>query len=601
MAAICGLFASTAVQAQPGIAPVQKIDGRKYYLHTVQPGNSLWSIAKMYAIHVSHLQQENPDISSILQIGQQLKVPIDAINRKESKNPPAADGDFLVHKVAKKETLYGIAKRYKVSNAELNKVNPDLTIPIQIGQKIRIPVTKAEIEDSTMTIPARPRRNGYYHHVVQAGETVYGLAQKHKISPDSLMALNPAISQKGLAAGDVLKVPVFTTTAVNDQDTAKSNPPIRFVQTETCKVALMLPFYAERNKKIKANKNPWASKEIYGNSLNALDFYNGVLLALDSLKSTGMNIELLVFDTNPDSSTIDKTLTDPRLKSVHLIIGPFYAGNVKKVSRFAKTNGIHLVAPVLQKNRPLLGHPNMSKVRASHHTQVSFLGKYCATHHQQDNVVLVQSVLPRHNDDALIRIFEDAYNGNINGIDSLQKGTTEANGIQALSSLFKANQLNVLVLPSQHQAFVNHFFTMLAGLHETTFKDYRFRIYGIDRWEDFDGIDIGYKHTYNLHITKSLHANFNSKRLMAFTRYYHHRNEGIDPGAYSLLGFDIGYYYLKGLQHYGTAFFSSFPKIDYEPMITRFSMQQMGKEHGFENYSVFLMKYEDYQLKKAGE
>src|SRR5699024_10126866 len=121
-----------------------------------------------------------------------------------------ADVYFKEHKVAPKETLYGIAKEYGVSEALIKKYNKHLhTEQIRSGETIRIPIKKRngawDAEDGVQDLNGEPRE-GAVIHVVAAKETLSSISRKYNVSVDELRSLNPEIGDV-LPEGSVLLIP----------------------------------------------------------------------------------------------------------------------------------------------------------------------------------------------------------------------------------------------------------------------------------------------------------------------------------------------------------------------------------------------------------
>src|SRR4051812_41536618 len=55
----------------------ETIDGKKYYLHTVEKGQTLYAIAKAYNLTVNDILLENPDALNGIHPGEVLKVPFE--------------------------------------------------------------------------------------------------------------------------------------------------------------------------------------------------------------------------------------------------------------------------------------------------------------------------------------------------------------------------------------------------------------------------------------------------------------------------------------------------------------------------------------------
>ena len=55
----------------------------------------------------------------------------------------------------------------------------------------------------------------HYIHLVQKGETLYGLSKTYEVSIDEILALNPIIKEKGLSLGAELIVPAKGVTTLS--------------------------------------------------------------------------------------------------------------------------------------------------------------------------------------------------------------------------------------------------------------------------------------------------------------------------------------------------------------------------------------------------
>jgi LysM repeat protein len=98
-----------------------------------------------------------------------------------------------------KETFYSISKKFNVSIEEIKDANPNLTsTSLSIGQDILIP-TK-EKNSSVITSSGN-------NHLVQAQETLFGIARKYNVSVQDLEELNKDDLKEGLRTGQQIKIP----------------------------------------------------------------------------------------------------------------------------------------------------------------------------------------------------------------------------------------------------------------------------------------------------------------------------------------------------------------------------------------------------------
>ena len=154
--------------------------------HKVEKGETISQIAQKYNVTPYDIFQLNPDAQSGLKPNSILLIPKNKSQQKVvvQKKPVAK---MITHNVAPKETLYGIEKKYDVSDEALKKANPFLEKEgLQIGQTLVIP---SQIGLKT----TNSIQNQVVFHEVLPKETKYSIAKKYDISIDELEKKNPEI------------------------------------------------------------------------------------------------------------------------------------------------------------------------------------------------------------------------------------------------------------------------------------------------------------------------------------------------------------------------------------------------------------------------
>ena len=111
-------------------------ENQSYFLHTVEKGQSLYSISSMYGVSQADIVKLNPGSDEKIYIGRELRIPrTEANTQKET-----------FHTIQAGETLYGLGVKYNVPATEISKANPGLSAQnFRIGQVIRIPQIKEEV------------------------------------------------------------------------------------------------------------------------------------------------------------------------------------------------------------------------------------------------------------------------------------------------------------------------------------------------------------------------------------------------------------------------------------------------------------------------
>ena len=161
------------------------IAGETFYVHTVKPGETFYSLGKLYDTDEETIRARNPIVIDGLRPGQVLKIPIVNGNKK-TLSARKMNKLFDTHVVNQGETAYSISKRYGISLATLMEDNPGFDpAHLSIGQKVNVRIESqgeasgAEIEQELDTYKEAldnlsPR---FTHHVVEKGETLYSLSK----------------------------------------------------------------------------------------------------------------------------------------------------------------------------------------------------------------------------------------------------------------------------------------------------------------------------------------------------------------------------------------------------------------------------------------
>ena len=167
------------VSAQDAIPnlEIHKINGKEYYIHTIEAGNTLYAVSRMYAIPIKELLKANPAAADGYAIGDRILIPLKEVKRKDFTQTVEVDGNYLIHKVEKKNTLYAISKEYDVDQKDIIAENPQVVDGLKEGMEIKIPVAKIKkTEEKQLYTPAQ--ENIWQTHTVEPKETVYSLSKK---------------------------------------------------------------------------------------------------------------------------------------------------------------------------------------------------------------------------------------------------------------------------------------------------------------------------------------------------------------------------------------------------------------------------------------
>ena len=156
--------------------------------YTVKKGDTLYGISNQFGVSVVDLKNLNNLKDNNLKIGQVLK-----ISQNSGTNP-----DSTINYIVKKgDSLYSIARVYKTTVQEIQKLNNLKSNTLSIGQELQIP--ENYVNDASENLPT------YINYTVKKGDSLYSIAKKHGITTDTIIKDN-ALKNNLLSIGQNLKI-----------------------------------------------------------------------------------------------------------------------------------------------------------------------------------------------------------------------------------------------------------------------------------------------------------------------------------------------------------------------------------------------------------
>ena len=526
------------------------INGQKYYLHTVEKGQTLFAIAKFYQRDVNDIVIDNPEAIDGIKPGQILKIQI--AKKKPGEITVNDTANYKLHKVEKQQTLYSISKQYGVSIDKLRALNPELKDGLKVDQYIKIPVVKIVPENTTVNTTTTTITN----------TNVTNLTTSTNID-----------------AAD------RTSLGYNNYKGEKK---------EEYNIAFFLPFRADEANAIDVDKIIKGDVQFSSKTSVALQFYEGALLAIDSLKRQHLNAKVFVYDIDDkDSLAVVNIIKKPELASMDLMIGPLYGSGFVPVANFAKEHSIAIVSPFTQVNKILFNNPYVSKVSPSVTLQVEQMAHFVVDTFKTQNIILVNNLNPKE------ASFFNAFKTTANA-DLLKAGLAASDsvkiafGVGNTQSMLSTTRVNVVILPSNNQSYVTEFISQL-----NTFKDkYKIVLFGLQNWVNFDNLDFEYLNNLSLHLPSNTYIDYKNIATQNFIKAYRDIYK-TEPETYVFQGYDITLSFISFLQKDGTGFLKNLSENKYQGLSNNYQFAQFPADSGFENKFVYILKYQDYQLIKA--
>ncbi|MEK8180325.1 LysM peptidoglycan-binding domain-containing protein [Flavobacterium buctense] len=347
--------------------------------HLVQPKETLFSLSRQYGVSVEAIKEANADfLKEGLKIGQTIKIPSGVVSRETYEKPPlekpvpapketpkavvksepkveSPKANAAYHIIEPKETKYGISKKYGMTIQELERLNPAIVSDFPVGLKLVVsgnapavtskPITSAEpIKDKPAVVNPSSGKKYLQEYVVKPKETIQSIAADFGITETELIQLNPEL-KKGIKLGMILRVPMGEKVNVPKKEQGNL---MKNLNTNARKqLALLLPFNITKIESDTVNSTQARLKKDKFLNLT-LDFYSGALMAIDSARVLGMNVDIKILDSQEtkNTSNVATLVQQNNLGSMDAIIGPFYQSNVEKLAELVEPTKTPIISPL---------------------------------------------------------------------------------------------------------------------------------------------------------------------------------------------------------------------------------------------------------------
>jgi LysM repeat protein len=590
-----------------------KSPGNTPATHTVEAKETLYSISKKYGITVDELKAMNPFLADGLKTGQVLKL---SASKSVSETVPAKkpapvvtvvkpapsetkNAKAVSHIVEPKETKFGIAKKYGLTVAELERQNPGTEQNLPVGYKLMISGSasdeKPKAEPKAEPVAEKPKpqvtdieseavynsqpvktvkRTGFANYEVKPGETIFSLTQSLGVTQEELIKLNPTLKD-GLKTGMILKVPgkgsIMMETRKGFDDLAKS-----ISKKDRKQLVLLLPFNAS---KIQGDTVKTLSSRLKKDAfLNmTLDFYAGALMAIDSAKTLGMNIDVKIFDSEESkmSSSVASIIQSNKLDNADAVIGPFYQQHAEKAAELLNKNNVAVISPLSKE----VGKPFSNLYQAMPSTDYGKKAMLDYLVSKNGNIIVVADPKRTSNRDMImanyteVHFAEMAENGSMNP--------------EKLKSLFVTDKMNYVILDSEKTGMILSTTNLLLN----EMANYQLQLAILEPNETLDYEEVSMK---RLTILKMLYPSLtrenNTPEAILFENEFKRKNK-IFPSQYAVRGFDVTFDTMLRLSQ-GKTFAESAASDKTERVESKFDYGKNEPE-GYMNKGIYILQYED--------
>jgi ABC-type branched-subunit amino acid transport system substrate-binding protein len=317
-----------------------------------------------------------------------------------------------------------------------------------------------------------------------------------------------------------------------------------------------------------------------------LEFYEGALIAIDSLHQLGMNIELLVFDAS-NIAAINSLLNLDEFRELDLIVGPVYPELQETVAAFAAKNRIPMVSPLAATGNFEQNNSWYFKVNPGKEYQIEQTAAYIAGEFADKNFILIEMNGSSNSQEVKIGELSKEKLSGKSGKNLFHVYSFQKQGVSNLKPLLDETGENIFVLPSDNEAQVSLAVTNLNALAE----NYNIVLMGTPTFTKMKSIQTENYHKIRLRYLSPYFVDYNKPLVKRFVGLYRDTFSS-EPTQFSFQGFDVSYYFLSAMFRYGKDFRNCLPDYPMELTQNTFHFRKVSPMGGWLNGGLFITAFE---------
>lgn len=617
---IFSLFVSGAITSNAELnLPVRKIGGEDYYYRQVKKKETIYGISKELGITKEDIIKYNPSVASGLQRNQILYFPVKDFKKESSANVQKASDTSVTHLVKSGETLFGIARTYGISIADLVEANPRTKSGLKSGQQLTIPSNTTKIDGD----------NQQSHYVVKPGDTLYRVALNHNVTLEELLQNNPGVTPDNFKAGETIVIPspnselaaqnkepgtIFVSEKiekgetfqsiskeykVSEQQIREANPNVKelksgkFVSipisqkneselptqedvqmayntvhevaenTDSIVFSFILPFEKEDNR-----------SKLY------VDFYKGFLMAVEQNADKETKIAINAFDTSNNS--ISQILSEERLSESHAIFAAGEDYDFDRIADYAKEKDINIVNAFSVNNDSYFENDRVIQINTPSSYMYSAYIKTLKQKFSDYQIIVINDT--EHEEKALVKHVQES------GISYSTLSIDDINNPEELESLTSKFGKIAFLPSSGSKSTVRAIQGALTRLKKEK-TDTEIALLGYPEWTTYHDL-MHFFHAMNTYVYSRYALIPNGEEVRKLNSEYNYWYGGTpiySVPSMASVGYDLGCYFIHAIKDNNNDFNVNQP---FDGVQTGIVLNRVSNWSGFINTAIYLLNFD---------
>ena len=510
------------------------------------------------------------------------------------------------HQVQPGETVFAIARKYHVSPQDILRLNPSIGNGDRItaGQTLVLPTREkpSNLQPAQpvqqLQQPSAPQQqvNGGFlnsgckeMYRIQKKDNLYRIALRFGVPIEEICAANPGLTPDSkLKKNEWLCIPF---SRAERQAEAERQAALRAQEAERARQEAAAQ-EAARKKSSKQHLNvgvilPLKAGGDKGGKM--IEFYRGLLMAADSVKQQGTSVDIYTYHSGTTASEMLTILSQPKMQEMDMIFGPLESAQAASLNAFSKEHKIRLVTPFSTTNSYSQDNP------------YAYLASITSEAARQVAVDKVLGLFPRHNVIILSTNHADGrgtqFTAELRAGLSARNQTSRTLNIDADEDAFLAamsrTQTNLIVPDASSLSVTNQVARRLKTFRQEH-PEFRLAVLGYPEWPTYTSSLRSTFHELDTYAYTTFYRDPNAARVRQFeNRFSKHFGQEMAHTfpRYGLFGFDLGYYFMNGISRLGDFFEEKQHNLNHRMLQHGFSFEQATADAPHINRQLILIHY----------
>lgn len=470
-------------------------------------------------------------------------------------------------------------------------------------------------------------------HVVRPGDTLYSIAKLYGVTVEAIQAANPSIEGTNIPTGMTLMIP----DAVAEPEKPKTQQPSGLTFS-TPKDSKNKPVVSQSgvNQPLKVtfpNKPTLPTYNVLGEghwtdgtltlavimpfNLNAksaddlktqmrtVEFYEGVLVAVNDIQQQGRRISVLAYDLGTES--ISSILANKNLLSADFIIGPMDEPNLKLVADWGEEHGTPVISPFAFNAKMIDQYEHLYQLNTPKSLLYPQLTEEVLNRFKNYTFVFLTDSLSSQKADPYPAMLKRELR--TMGVKFKEMSYHRPERLMACDSILGVMNEDIIFVPvTPQQASMRRMFSGLQ--HVKILRDARYQealtngtatkaqpkmaVFGYPEWLLYTNDFIDYYYDLNVYLFTKLYINpfdpFVKRFYDNFKAWYNKEPMALMP-KYGVLGYDITKYFLRSLTRHGQHIEERLVGQEEEYLQNVFCFERGEAGKGFYNHGLYLVHF----------